>query len=976
MAEINDYTSLRSWEESNDAADSSTTSIVEDEAEASYETVGFDSDNTSPSSPRRRQRAVKFRGKVGRNGLVAIASFSFVLFLLNLISGPMQAIQAAELIKDYVIDVTRWQQTARNFSTSGRFLSKIGNSSIKNTLSETKLGKLALHKTTSQVERLSENGVSFDEGSLGISKGITIDTEKALGTAANSSTVDDFASSVGISSDKISIIDNKLHIDSSDLSYSNAKKIIYKLDDATNSKVASWMQTRSTLKSEGYVKWTHLIEKSKMKLLSKTQDFIDSLTKPVMEGVNTSSSGADGVKENNNDDNTSAGEANGEEAKKIAETNDTANKNIDRAIEESGIEEETTRSVTKSDSASSFMSKHGAQIGLLVLMVACLIENAQNNVGPYKMTNVVSPAMKISSQVMGLASQVQSGEDISLQQLRGTSKYLLGDNVDVKNDDGKKVGTEYNSFFDGYVTCTVARGNGCAKDDGTPASLKDVSNGSFNFMSNGVGNFFSNLFSSDNPFGFTLKHICKVFNLAQYLDLKGQLFGWIASKVLALVDNSTHAVSSLFSWVNNMFYGKPFNAKTLTPAQIGDSSMYGGKFIANSQSLSTGGRELTSSENLSLNLENRRFLAWQNSQKPVMARVFDPADYNSSINQIARSINAHSVTDNQLEHLADAFKVMTSAPQVIALANNQIAGGTAYAAADFDYGVPTYSWSLDEMNDLTKTTNSVANNTLKAKRLLDSANGSNYRSYADKCLSVTIGDKSDGYAVAVKDNKDGTSWNYVDAANHSSSGDCSVSKGQSTDYQTIRLYVMDYYNTVSGSCYDGKEDDATSSESCNEMSVDTDISDSTELTASKADTIEEKFNKDTKNSGDYDKQFGRQDVDLTEWFVDKYTNLVKATGNSSSFMANLLKNNPTIISSNKASAPAIFWTANSSMGATSAGKVGIVTKVTKKSITTLENSSSENKLVTKTYSSSDYKGTKFVNLTNYVNDRYQEATNE
>ena len=38
MAEINDYTSLRSWEESNGAADSSTTSIVEDEAEASYET--------------------------------------------------------------------------------------------------------------------------------------------------------------------------------------------------------------------------------------------------------------------------------------------------------------------------------------------------------------------------------------------------------------------------------------------------------------------------------------------------------------------------------------------------------------------------------------------------------------------------------------------------------------------------------------------------------------------------------------------------------------------------------------------------------------------------------------------------------------------------------------------------------------------------------------------------------------------------
>lgn len=190
----------------------------------------------------------------------------------------------------------------------------------------------------------------------------------------------------------------------------------------------------------------------------------------------------------------------------------------------------------------------------------------------------------------------------------------------------------------------------------------------------------------------------------------------------------------------------------------------------------------------------------------------------------------------------------------------------------------------------------------------------------------------------------------------------------------IRLYVMDYYNTVSGMCYYGDENDSDANSACNEMSVDSAGGSSSTGSSSFSEDIETmlaQFESDTGGTGDWDGAYGRQCVDMSVWFLDNFTTLNHASNNGNQFVNSLVAANPQLSITSTPEAPAFFsvncydtpaMTSNCPYGHT-----GVVLQVDADgTIHTLENSGSLGKSYTRTWTPSQYSGALFVNVGDYL----------
>ena len=165
--------------------------------------------------------------------------------------------------------------------------------------------------------------------------------------------------------------------------------------------------------------------------------------------------------------------------------------------------------------------------------------------------------------------------------------------------------------------------------------------------------------------------------------------------------------------------------------------------------------------------------------------------------------------------------------------------------------VPIYGWDSSEMDEITDSSNGnqydLYTNTENALSILydedefekeyscelnggkegciDLAEGPSIKeenakrwiylpahTYAKRCLSSEIEDEDQDYKINPVDNKNGEGWNYV----YSSSDPHCTELDNDASMKQIRLYVMDYYNVVSGMCYYGDSDDSEANSACNE----------------------------------------------------------------------------------------------------------------------------------------------------------------
>lgn len=999
-------------------------SLGQQERSASHQTSGF-SNSQSPISGRQKARLSGFKKKAIIAGVTVFATGGLFLGLFTAVSGPLQLVQAAKLIQDFQLGVTAGQKAARALSnTKSIAKNALNNGTLSERVQNSRLGIFGQKQADNMISRLSERGVEINSNLFGGRGGMTVDPAKALGMdTITDADLDTIAKDMGISVDKLDTADievdvgdgnkisKKVLLISDDLSYSDARKVITSLDDPAMTGVKSWMQTRSTLKKTGYVGWLHPIEKAKSAAYKKLTDFIEDQISKIMNPDNALGRIKEGLGESNDPTNEDGDIINNETI-----DTDTNYNNSSKALEKlkGGGRAMLSKAKDAWNVVDNFMSLKSVNIIQTVIGLVCIMQSIAKEAGPYKQANIVNVAEKGSSQIMGYGSQVQSGEDIDLESAGMAVKMAMGDDIEQLDSSANPTGeTKFSSFWDAYPICTTLGTANCGEtqEANVPEVLGTAADGASFFHNEAIDGAINGLLNANNPIGFIVSGICWAFNWLDLLDPIGTFIGNIISEAISALNNATGLFNGLISAAAGYFLGTPVDLATMTPEQWGSVGMYGGKFTSNDQARESGGKKLTDQQAIELNLENRRYLAWENSKKPVLARLFDPADYSSSVNQLARAIRIDSSEQNLTTQIANVFKMFTSAPTVLATASNQLLGGSAYAASTYDYGVPTYAWTMDEMNEITNSSNGSqydmytnAANALDvlqqeddlAEQLADQGNPVDTEeeewqhtpkhAYAKYCLSSDIQNEDSDYEINPVDNQDGKGWNYVDDDSR-----CAAYSSDSS-MKPIRLYVMDYYNTVSGMCYYGDESDSDSNSACDEMSVNSAGSSSGSGSAAagseEASVWQDRYasymdeNGETVNAGTGNLTVGSNGcVTVPAWFIKEYTDLTYGGGNGVEVVSKLVSKNQGLTMTHGKLAddctlPAIFSSGSSAMNASKPypGHTGLVTKIDDDgTIHTLETGSGfanggkydtgENKgkhSFTDTHSASDYADTWFV----------------
>lgn len=885
-----------------------------------YKTGQFS--NSANSKTKQGQRFAKFKRGIALGGTLGVLGLGGGFFMQStIVSGLAQLIQGANVITDFVQGFADHQLSARalrnNFS-----LSRLVNNKIKglsDNFQRSRLSTLGNFAADKMVKRMSDNGISFKSGILGSNDGMEINYGKITGASDDANDpnmhkkMEDFAKNMGLNDGDFKI--EGLNIIVSDkLDYKQAKKVVYQMNDIGKWNLISKMQARSALKRAGYISAFHPIKKAKAKAIKSLDDFIKE------SAVLDKFAGKDG---------------------KLSKMHKRVTSKADDVLNKAGLNLTTLAKVAGV-----------ANFAQAVIQVTCAMHSAIANIGPYKMQNVVNVAEGGSGLIQGYGSQTQSGDDIDLTQAGYAVEETMGADINVTDSQGNDVldkngkpKKEYSSFWMADPVCQEL-GYTCNTSSQKPELLDTVDQGGFTIFgdeNSPMNVIFKTLF--DNPITQAGCGIYDAANEAWKNSPVGKVVqgvqDWIQSTLIDNLVNLLHvgpALEQFSSFVAQMTTGGPLSLTSLTPLLWGFVGMYGGYWGANSKMITNGGHKLTAKKTSELRRDNREFLAWRESQKPLLARLFDATDYNSVISQVAISAGLHASNQNLKTQLGNVFKLFASAPSLISQSVGKIAGGNAYAATQYNYG-PTYAYSVDEINTINNVDNEdydMFTNADKVMGILQAedeagALGSRpYHDYAEQCLAVDIS-KGD-YAVTPKDNEDGTAWNYVDIQNKAI---C-----QTDGFLDLRTYVMDYNSVLSSACLEGEEGDSESSKACSDMGMknegggssssgDLDIS-----TAGNKDNkqVMEQFMKETNGSYESYSICSNGCTTIPAWYIGAHTTLKYGDGNGNQVVNQLVGANPgknLQVTNSPTKAPAIFSSNCGNFNSTDCtyGHTGLVTAI-------------------------------------------------
>lgn len=915
---------------------------------SSFETTGFDNSNNSDH----KERMQGFKKKAAAGG-VSLFAFGGLLFgLFSAVSGPMQLIQAGEFLQDFLMSTPIVQQAARSFKTTSKLLDLLGDSNKTDRLVRSRIGRRARNMSNKTISRLETKGVTINQDVSGYLKGgIEVDIAKNLDDVdLTDDKVTSFVNSLGLTEGKYTITDvdvdgvsKKILNISDDLSYREINKVVNGLNHTGKWDIGGYLQTRATSKRlNSNISWLHPMQKLKkairdLPLAQRFAAFVGDIEAKVQNKFDAKSavnSGVDGGDTENVDltqDNTSA-------SKNIA--GETIDSISDSAPSTRGKTTGLLSSVKQADQLLSSPSFN------MILSALCLMSTLAQTIGPFKQENIVNVAISVGLMIIGFGSQIKSGRDMDLASAEMATKLTMGDTIDVLDADGKPTGESFfSSFWESKVICTISGSSTCNRDaDNVPTTLGTVMD-SVNYTSNDtINNLIQSFFG--NYYIQTLSNgICALSSLIGVTNLFSFLGDALKDVISNFLLEKTGILDGFMQWIMDMLLGKALDVANLTPAEYGSVGAYGANWESNAQAMSIGGKQLSTSEAIEVNLENRRLLAWKNSQKPLLARLFDPSDYNSSINQVARAININNSSQDFGTQIANVFKAFASAPSIIATASNQLLGGNAYAAATYDFGTPQFAYSVSEMDailtddnyDITTNTENVLAQLEKEENYssdgtYNDINATPYHSYAEQCLGIEIGSVSNGAEVKIMDNENGETWNYIDNASGDKGERC---QSMAQNVLPLRIYIMDYFNITSSTCYEGSSDDEMASKACNEMEIglgDTDTG--TEPIASGSDKTAEEWQQTfaSETNGVYKGYSTSYNgcTTISVWFVDAHTTLHYGGGNGKDVVRKLIESNPGLTaSSTPTKAPAIFSSWGTTMNSTDNyyGHTGLVTAI-------------------------------------------------
>lgn len=643
-----------------------------------------------------------------------------------LVSGPMQFLQISNLLQDaytFLYDNVSTVCYVSNLKILGR-----STDDLPSYVQNKRLGFIGKRLRNSQVRSLSGKGVNFNYNAAGNATSIKLDAQLTnkidnMSDSVKALTYIDDVGDIIVDFDKMSYSQAKRFINEIDgVGRFNLPGKIKTRSTLKSANKVSWLHPIKKLKIKATNKALQLfgkyLTKYAVKVLANGGNNL--ITKSLTNGMEKA------ARERASRE---LGEQATEEAiekfvKEAVEeaTEDLAKKGIQEASEEAveyAVKKGTQELVEEGSKAA--LSSIGTKlnmVGLIIMLVeiVCLITDLEENMGQVKYQQIVRIAEGEAAAQLATASEIQAGfanydsiEDENsdpdgeliepMEQLGLIAKQkLYNDDIKVEEDEfdadngdttgTKIVGQTTSSYWDS-VPIKSALGEQPSESDIANVNpvLNDVTNDKLSFGGNTIAGEVFSLFvmGLENSFKSTgLSWVISLFTGGRFdlLDAScglidrlneftGFLLGWIAGPIGDLISQipGMEVISQMMGAASDWLNRAPLSIdETTIPSDFGNIASYGSKFLINDMMIQSGGRQLTDTEYAELWNDQRRYLAEEYEKKPLQAKLFDPTDYRSTVNIIARAADFDISSQDWKTQMGNVVKFFGSLPKLFGMA--------------------------------------------------------------------------------------------------------------------------------------------------------------------------------------------------------------------------------------------------------------------------------------------------------------------
>jgi hypothetical protein len=437
----------------------------------------------------------------------------------------------------------------------------------------------------------------------------------------------------------------------------------------------------------------------------------------------------------------------------------SANEVLNEA-EAAGAAEADGASLLK-DLQSKFLAKSAGPA--LIIGVLCSVKALGDHIPDYQYQNVILPEMRKGARIISTGSQVQSGQDVNLDELGAVSSTFTDPSDNTSWVDARSIQAELGQPQTGPDIPTSAK----------PDKLGDK----------------PQIFDILDQLPF-LGTTCFVANITSHIPLIKNVISWSSDQlfsamntIVASTAGSAYTPQSLMDDALRVAAGMSVNLYA-QGAELGNIANYGSRLAANDQALSTGGRALTSAEIAQLDQLQSQDIAYQTQHTPILKRLFNPYDTDSAV---AKAIDYTPAPSQYASVLGDLPSKITSSMGAML----KLPFRKASAAQSYNYGFPEYGFSQAEQDN--SEFDNPDENAAIVEPQLDQLNSK----YGD-CFSMNVEpdpSSADGIILST-----GDSVNYYDVAQKNPQ--CNDGSEALLRY---RFYLADAVTTASLSCYEGDE---------------------------------------------------------------------------------------------------------------------------------------------------------------------------
>jgi hypothetical protein len=350
------------------------------------------------------------------------------------ISGPMQLVQAAEVLRnatEFLDGAQTAARTLKDLNLMRGLRNALNNGTISDRIQRNRMGIAGNMVADRYIASLGESGITLDSGPLGTHKGMTIDLNKAIGGGANVLTNPNVSQErknqyvqdkFGLPPDKFTINANGTVTVSRDLSMRQARQFISAAGAVAKFgplKVPNFMSARITIKRMGkFNKLLHPFDAQKEKLIRAAENKLNKWMEMTQEETGRPLSNK--VKDRKQKENAAAEEAREKAIEEIAKEKGLEGSSNDKIFnildddEKSSVDKAVSEAMQNVRLAQNPLMKAGnflakAQLPIAIISAYCLITKSVDEADA-KAINAVNDAASYAERVKAAGGQVQAGD--------------------------------------------------------------------------------------------------------------------------------------------------------------------------------------------------------------------------------------------------------------------------------------------------------------------------------------------------------------------------------------------------------------------------------------------------------------------------------------------------------------------------------------------------------------------------------------